>query len=114
MSTSEALAPSTELNGSSIGINGYVDPTHESNGLPPAQPGSSKTSAPQQVNGSKVVMDYVTDFPELPGAKLQSAVNITSATTYRPLIRAIVTETLKLSAAERAAMNLGNQVIIYY
>lgn len=103
MSSSEVFVSSGELNGAS-GLNGYVQPA--TNGLPPAQAGSSKASAPQ-VNGStKVVMDYVTDFPELPGAKAGVPVQ-NAGSNYRPLTLAIVTSTLKLSAADRAA--LGNQ-----
>lgn len=100
MSTTEAFVPNGESNGV-LGTNGY------SNGLPPAQPGSSK--APAQANGSKVVMDYVTDFPELPGAKVggTQAPQANNASNFRPLTLAVTTAKLVLSASDRAS--LGNQ-----
>jgi hypothetical protein len=101
MSTSEVYVPSGDLNGVSES-NGYT----QSNGLPPAEPGSSKSSAPPKANGTKVVMDYVTDFPELPGSKVAAA-QPSANSNFRPLTLAVVTSTLKLSASDRAA--LGNQ-----
>ncbi|KAI6172476.1 ViGiLN-like protein [Aphelenchoides besseyi] len=114
MSNAEVYAPQ-ELNG----VNGFSDqqPTAQPtdfasatpmNGLTVGQPGSSKATAHQQsANGTKLVMDYSTDFPKLPEAKAPSAP--TTGAWARRLTSAVVTETFKLSSEERAAMNLGSK-----
>lgn len=106
MSSSEVYVPSGELDGVSGDLNGYADSQKTSNGLPPSQPGSSKASAPQS-NG-KVIMDYTSDFPELPGAKGGAPVSH-GVSGYRQLTTANITATLKLSAGDRAVMNLDSK-----
>lgn len=62
MSTSEVYVPTGELNGASGDLNGHVE--HVSNGLPPAQPGSSKASAPLHSNGSNAKPMVLGRFPQ--------------------------------------------------
>jgi hypothetical protein len=70
---------------------------------------SSSSSAPQTngANGEKVVMNYQSDFPQLPGAKAGGPPTATSV-VHRPLVSSVVTSTLKLDPAERASTGLSN------
>uniref|UniRef100_A0A1I7SWA4 Vigilin n=2 Tax=Bursaphelenchus xylophilus TaxID=6326 RepID=A0A1I7SWA4_BURXY len=99
------------MNTADVFVNGgsSADPASYGFGAPsngvvekkPEQPSSS--GLPKE----KVVMDYSTDFPKLPETKQNAAP--AGAWGRKTLTKAVVTETFKLPASDRASMNLGNK-----